>query len=87
MKVKLFGNLRTVAEGSVQEAAGTTVREALQDLCEDNESLREAIFDDEGLRPHVRVMVNGRDCELDNGLDTTVSAADTIAIFPPVAGG
>ena len=87
MKVKLFGNLRYEAGGAVQEASGTTVREALETLCGDNERLRAAIFVDDSLRPHVRVMVNGLDCELADGLETGISADDTIAVFPPIAGG
>jgi len=87
MKVKLFGNLRQKAGESEFVASGATIREALESLCADNEPLRTAIFAGAELQPHVRVMVNGRDCELANGLATAVSPQDTIAIFPPIAGG
>ena len=49
--------------------------------------LQAAIFDGDALHPYVRVMINGRDSELAQGLDTIVSANDQIAIFPPIAGG
>jgi molybdopterin synthase sulfur carrier subunit len=79
--------LRQTAGSSEFEVSGATIREALEDLCRDNEALRAAIFDGSVLRPHVRVMVNGRDCELVGGLKAAVSENDQIAVFPPIAGG
>jgi molybdopterin synthase sulfur carrier subunit len=87
MIIKLFGGLRQKAGSPEFEVSGATLREALENLCRDNEALRTAIFDDNMLRPHVRVMVNGRDCELESGLETAVYENDQIAIFPPIAGG
>lgn len=87
MKVKLFGGLRQKAGGAEVDGSGATIREALENLCRDNEPLRQAIFDGDGLQPHVRVMVNGRDCELLQGLETAVTHHDQIAVFPPIAGG
>ncbi len=87
MKIKLFGRLRQVAGSAEQEVSGATVREALENICAGNETLRAAIFDGNVLHSHVRVMVNGRDCELAQGLETPVSANDQIAVFPPIAGG
>ena len=69
------------------EVPGATIREALEAMCVDNETLRAAIFDGKVLRPRVRVMVNGYDNELTQGLETVVSTNDEIAIFPPIAGG
>ena len=69
------------------EVSGTTVREALSELCLAYPALQEAIFDGEELQAYVRVMVNGRDIELAEGLDTVVDDADQIAVFPPIAGG
>jgi molybdopterin synthase sulfur carrier subunit len=87
MRIKLFGGLRQTAGSPEFEVSGTTIKEALEDLCRDNQALREAIFDGSVLRPHVRVMVNGRDCEFSGGLETAVYENDQIAIFPPIAGG
>jgi len=87
MKIKLFGGLRQKAGSAEKEATGSTVREALEYICVDNEILRAAIFDGNDLLPHVRVMVNGHDSELAKGLETALSAKDEIAIFPPIAGG
>lgn len=87
MRIKLFGNLRQKAESAEQEVSGATIREALEYLCREDEPLRAAIFAGDELRSHVRVMVNGLDCELADGLETAVSDQDTIAVFPPIAGG
>jgi len=87
MKIKLFGGLRQKAGRAEIEVPGATIREALHNVCAENEILQAAIFDGNVLHAHVRVMVNGRDSELAQGLDTTVSADDQIAIFPPIAGG
>jgi len=85
--VKLFGNLRDLGAASVSEMPGHTVRDAISALCVENETLREAIFDGDVLMPHVRVMINGRDIELAEGLDTRLQGGEQIAIFPPIAGG
>lgn len=87
VKIKLFGGLRRIAGGTKLEASGTTIQEVLESLCAANESLRTAIFAGNELQQHVRVMVNGHDCELADGLETTVTDQDTIAIFPPITGG
>ena len=85
--VKLFGNLRDYSAAAVLDVPGDTVRDVLLQLCESNNELEQAIFDGDNLRPHVRVMIDGRDIELAQGLDTPVPAKAQIAIFPPIAGG
>lgn len=87
MKIKLFGGLRQIAGTKEQDITGATIREVLEKICADDESLHKAIFDGTKLHQHVRVMVNGRDSELVQGLETPVSEDDQIAIFPPIAGG
>ena len=87
MKIKLFGNLRQKAGFAEYEGPGETIRAALESICVGNEILRAAIFNGEELQAHVRVMVNGHDTELSQGLDTLISEDDQIAIFPPIAGG
>jgi len=86
-QIKFFGNLRQLAQASRLQLAGSTVRSLLDDLGRQNQALREAILDDGQLRPHVRVVVNGHDVQLDQGLDTPVEEDDQIAIFPPLGGG
>ena len=87
--VKLFGNLRSLAGTSIiLIEADTTVRDLLDKLIGENKTLAAAILDADGkLRPHYKVMINGHDMIMMDGLETHVNAEDIIAIFPPVAGG
>ena len=86
-QIKLFGNLRRHAADPQFEMSAGNVRQLLLALCAGNAALCEALFEDEQLRPFIKITVNGRDIQLENGLDTAVTDEDTIAIFPPIAGG
>ena len=85
--ISLFSSLRRLAGVSRAQASGATVRQAIETLCVDNAALRDAILHDGALRANVRVMINGYDVELAQGLDTPVKVDDQMAIFPPIAGG
>ncbi len=85
--VKFFGNLRQLAQSSHLQVEGKRVRSLLDELCRQNQVLRDAIFDNGQLRPHVRVVVNGHDVQLEQGLDTPLEENDQVAIFPPLGGG
>lgn len=84
--VKLFGNLRDYAAAETA-VPGATIRELLQRLCAGNAALYEAIWEGDALRPFIRIMVNGRDSDLAQGLDTPLTDTDQVAIFPPITGG
>ena len=86
-QIKFFGYLRQLAETSRIEAEGETVKDLLDTLCNDREALRNAIFDGDLLRQHVRVVVNGHDIMLNKGLDTPLVENDQVAVFPPLGGG
>ena len=85
--VKLFGNLRKLRGAARVDLQAGSIRQALLVLCEGNEALWEAITDGEKLLPFVKVMLNGHDITLLEGLDTHLAPGDQIAIFPPIAGG
>ena len=85
--IKFFGNLREVAGVRHIEVSGSNVADVLNSFCLENPSMGEALFDGATLRPFVRVMLDGQDIELAQGLDTYVSDTSSIAIFPPLAGG
>lgn len=89
MIIKLFGGLRQKAGAAELNETGATIREVLQRISTENEALGVALFTNSKteLRPHIRIMVNGVDSELADGLDTAVNDDDQVAIFPPIAGG
>ena len=87
VKVKLFGNLRQIAGKSSFTVEGNSVGELLKAIRSLNEPLIETIMDQKGLRPYYKIMVNGNDISLLDGLNTHVNPEDVVAIFPPVAGG
>ena len=86
-QIKLFGNLRQHTAEAVISASGNTVWEVLEMLFAQYPALKTAVLNNNQLRPHIRIMVNGHDSELADGLETAVADNDQIAIFPPIAGG
>ena len=85
--IKVFGQLRRLAGAAMFQLEGETVREILDRLCAGKPDLRAAIFDEQGMKPYVRVIVGGRDVELSQKLDTPIGPQDQVSIFPPIAGG
>jgi molybdopterin converting factor small subunit len=89
--VKLYGSLRKIPGGGGAEGASwnyaPSVRALLEVLCASSPELCQALLDQGALRPHIRVMVNGHDIELAQGLDTPLDEADQVSIFPPIVGG
>ena len=69
------------------EMQAETIQGLLTTLCAENAAFDEAVMDDGELRPFIRIIVNGKDIQLEDGLDTAITQTDTIAIFPPIAGG
>ena len=85
--VKVFGNLRGLAGSASFNKPGLTPRAVLNEIKKENPDLYDAILVADELRPHVRVLIAGRDIELSQGLDTPIKEDDELAIFPPIAGG
>jgi molybdopterin synthase sulfur carrier subunit len=85
--VKLFGTLRVATGKSSLILDGSTILELLTELVKQHESLATTILSEEGLQPYFKIMLNGHDIFLAQGLHTPVQPGDMIAIFPPIAGG
>jgi sulfur-carrier protein len=88
--VKVFATLRDLMPGvlDVDVAGGTDLATLLERLCGQYPGLREEIFDAPGsLKPYVNVLKNGRNVFFIDNLATGLEEGDTLAIFPPVAGG
>ena len=85
--VKFFGNLRQMAGITTLSLDGKTVGEILSNLHPHYASVHAALLEEGKLKPYYKIMVNGMDISLHQGLDTKVSDSDVVAIFPPIAGG
>ncbi|QLG27741.1 MoaD/ThiS family protein [Halorarum halophilum] len=90
LTLKFFATFREAvgskfAEREVPE--GATVGDVLTELEAEYEGLAGELIEDGDLRPQINVLLDGREVLHMEGIDTTLSDGDTLAIFPPVAGG
>jgi sulfur-carrier protein len=70
------------------EVDGGTVGEVLRGLADQYPATQDQLLSVEGeLNRYVNVYVNDEDVRVQNGLQTSVSAGDTIVILPAMAGG
>ncbi|MEI7439752.1 MAG: pyridoxal-phosphate dependent enzyme, partial [Thermoleophilia bacterium] len=81
--------LRPQVGGARQvEVAGSTLREALDDLFAQFPAVRDQIVDGEGqINRFVNVYVSNEDVRLGQGLDTLVPDGSTVIVLPAMAGG
>jgi len=82
--IKLFANLRKIAETKELSVVGTSLIGVLTELEEVVPTLDGVILEDGQIRPHFVITINGHN---EDDLDVTVKEQDLIAIFPPIAGG
>ena len=89
--VRLFATFKQITnqreiEFEIEE--GTTIRQLLELLFNQYNTLRDKIFDENNeLRPWIHILKNGRNIKFLGGIETVISNGDVVAIFPPVAGG
>ena len=80
--------LREEAGGAREvQAAGSTVRELLEDLVARLPALGTRIYGEGQIRAFVNVYVDGEDVRTRNGLDTPVRDSSTVILLPAMAGG
>jgi molybdopterin converting factor small subunit len=93
--VKLYANLRAIAgtkelsitppSGELRSVSrGASLGLVLSELIHQHPALDGVILENEQIRPHFVITVNGINA---TDLDAVVSEEDIIAIFPPIAGG
>lgn len=90
--VKLFANLREIAQTSSLSITGDTVKDVLLSITEQYPPLKELIFESESgdelkLCGYINVFLNGNNIKHMEGLETALSNGDEMGIFPPVSGG
>jgi sulfur-carrier protein len=80
--------LRADVGGARQiSAAGSTVRELLDDLMARFPALRRQLVEEDDIAPFVNVYVEGEDVRTLDGLDTPVAHGSTVILLPAMAGG
>jgi molybdopterin synthase sulfur carrier subunit len=82
--VKLYANLRKLAGTKELSINGTTVGTVLEELMRQSPPVGEIILRDGEIGPHVVITLNGHNI---TDLETPVTEQDTVAVFPPIAGG
>jgi MoaD family protein len=91
MEIKVYATLRSVVGGPIvhlNDLPQMTVGQILQELCARYPALRTQLFGKEGhLHPAMHILINGRDMRYLHGVETVVTPADVVRIFPPVGGG
>ncbi len=96
MRIRVYASLRELMCGAVHDTpvSGTpvsgaaTVGGVLEKLVENHPALGDKLWDaNRRLTGYVTVLLNGRSIAYLQGLDSPVTDADTLALFPPVGGG
>ncbi|MCP1662474.1 MAG: MoaD family protein [Methanocalculus sp. MSAO_Arc1] len=89
--VKSFATLRNVMESRLTQELndGSTLSDLLTLLMERYPGLRDEIFEEGSreLQDYVNILVNGRNINFINGLDTELKDGDLVVLFPPAGGG
>ncbi|MFB6132548.1 MAG: ubiquitin-like small modifier protein 1 [Halanaeroarchaeum sp.] len=90
VEIRLFATFReavgrkTLEREFPDDASIDTLLSALEEEFPDLEG---SFVEDGEIVPQVNVLKNGREVPHLEGLETPIADGDTIAIFPPVAGG
>jgi molybdopterin converting factor small subunit len=87
--IKIPPVLRPSVGGEKEVAAeGENVGDVLRQLAESHPATKGQLFSPEGdLNRYVNVYLNDEDVRVLEGLETAVSASDTLVILPAMAGG
>lgn len=87
-RVSFTSNLQRHVECPVAETSGETVRAALDEVFALNPRLRSYILDDQNaLRRHVSVYVNGGGLSTRARLDDPLRPGDEVFVFQALSGG
>jgi molybdopterin synthase sulfur carrier subunit len=89
VKVRIPTPLRKLTKDQSEvEAAGSTIRDVVEDLEKQFPGFKERMCDDQGeLRRFVNVYVGEEDIRFLNGLETEIPQGEQVSIIPAVAGG
>lgn len=82
--VKLYANLRKLAGTKELSITGATIGMVVEELVRQSPPVGEIILRNGEIGPHIVITLNGHNIM---DLETPVTEQDTVAIFPPIAGG
>ncbi len=90
VEATFYGLLKRVFQEEKKQidlSNASNIRALLLAMCNSRER-RDRIFDGYGnVRQNISVFINGRNILFLKGLETELNAGDSVAIFPPMAGG
>ena len=87
-RIVFTANLNRHVDCPIAEAEGATVREALDAVFRNNERLRCYVLDDQqALRRHMAIVVDGRPLRDRVHLSDPVSAASAVYVLQALSGG
>lgn len=90
VEATFYGLLKRVFQEEKKQidlSNASNIRTLLLVLCNSRER-RDRIFDEHGnVRQNISIFINGRNILFLKGLETELNAGDSVAIFPPMAGG
>lgn len=86
--VRIPTPLRTLTGGAESvSAAGSTVRDVIDDLEANHPGLKERLMDEKGVRRFVNLYVGDEDIRFLDGLETEVKDGEELSVVPAIAGG
>ncbi|MCD6515717.1 MAG: MoaD family protein [Candidatus Odinarchaeota archaeon] len=89
VRILPLAKIRAIIGARELTAEGGTVEDILNFLIQkySKELANEILDKNEKVKDYYRIVVNGRNIKLLNGLKTKLKDNDLIAIMPPIAGG
>jgi molybdopterin synthase sulfur carrier subunit len=89
VSVKSFATFRNILgkERLVEIAEGEDMADLLNALCNSFGELRDLLFDNSELKDDVNILINGRNIQALNGIQTKLADGDELALFPAAIGG
>lgn len=86
-KLKMYGLFREKCEVEEIELSGRNFLEIFESLVQRFPSLKDLIFDENMKLKENVYLINGRNINLLDGINTTIKEGDNIAIFPIITRG
>ena len=89
VKIRPFAGFRNILgkEADVDLTEGAAVDDLLQHISREHEGLRARLFDEEGLKEDVNILVSGKNIESLKGIKTELKEGDEVVLFPAAIGG